>query len=229
MRDYTLTVVTPPATEPVTAADAQEHLDITGEATLLNALITAAREAAESYTRRAFITQTLRLNLDGFPSKSLGWWDGVRDGAIGTEQSRVLELPRPPLQSVSSVTYFDTSDASQTFASSNYVVITDCEPGVVQLKTTQAWPVDLRSRNAVKIDFIAGYGAATDVPMAIKRAILLEVASYYTRRNPNIAAESIDNAAVTYVNEAVALQASGHSGLSPMATQLLKPYRVVRV
>jgi len=81
-----LRLVTPPAVEPVTLEEAKQHLKIDGneDDSLITALITAARQRAEEYTRRAFITQT---------------WEVAVDSVTST-----LCLPRPPVQTIEAVT-----------------------------------------------------------------------------------------------------------------------------
>ena len=60
-----LQLITPPAIEPVTLAEAKAHLkvDTTDDDTLITSLIAAARARAEWHTRRAFITQGWMLWL----------------------------------------------------------------------------------------------------------------------------------------------------------------------
>ena len=66
MNDYTL--VSAPATEPVSLAEVKSYLRIDGTAddAVLTILIASARRSAEEYTKRAFITQTWQLTLDRF-------------------------------------------------------------------------------------------------------------------------------------------------------------------
>ena len=79
--------------------------------TLVTQLITAARMAAEEYLRRALITQTYKLTLD-LSCSSLGaaWSEGVYDLPV-TElyggMPRTIELPKGPIQSITSVTTYD--------------------------------------------------------------------------------------------------------------------------
>ena len=93
-----LRLVTPPAVEPVTLEEAKQHLRVDGneDDSLINALITAARQKAEEYTRRAFITQTREFALDS---------------ACG-----VLYLPRPPVQAVEAVTVDGEVVAPENYA-----------------------------------------------------------------------------------------------------------------
>ena len=66
----TLALLTGPAAEPVTLAEARAHLRLDGteENPLVEALIAAARAALEAETRRAFVTQSWRLTLDDWPA-----------------------------------------------------------------------------------------------------------------------------------------------------------------
>lgn len=112
-------------------------------------LIKAATSDVERHTRRALITQTWRLALNQFPYSSVN-------------KSRVY-LPRPPLQSISSITYVDDNGTTQTLSSSLYQVATDTKPGFVEPAYGQSWPV-VRSETAeaIKITYLAGYGSTSD-------------------------------------------------------------------
>jgi len=133
---------------------------------LLNALITAARQYAEDFQRRAFVTQTWELWLDKFPDEDY------------------IKIPLPPLQSVSSVKYYDTDDTEATFSSGDYFVDIKSEPGRVALNYGETWPTTtLRPVNGVCVTFVAGYGdAATDVPQKVRNAMLLLIGHLYEHR-----------------------------------------------
>lgn len=62
-------VLASPASEPVSLNEAKLWLrvDNSDEDSLIAELIATARESAEIYTRRSFISQTLQLTLDAFP------------------------------------------------------------------------------------------------------------------------------------------------------------------
>jgi len=139
------------------------RIDSTADDAAIDVQIIAAREAIEEMIGRALITQTWRLTLDDWPAGDY------------------IELPRSPVQSVTSVTYYDTDDTSATLASANYTVETDPEPGRITLDYNQDWPTTiLRPANAIQIVFIAGYGdAASDVPGPIKQALILKIRQLY--------------------------------------------------
>jgi len=164
-----LEIVTPPAAEPLTIAEAKAHLrvDTDAEDPYLDALIRAARASIEHETRRALITQTLRLHLDRFPCERTIW------------------VPRPPLQSVSSITYTDTAGATQTLDAGSYHAGTASSPGRIRLAEAASWPSEAACRpGAVRVEFIAGYGAAAAVPEGLKHALRFLLAHWYAQREP---------------------------------------------
>lgn len=162
MQGIATSLVTPPAAEPVTAAEAKAQCAITGtdHDTRLASLITRAREYVENYTGRAIITQTWDYFADSFEQK--------------------IELPYAPLQSVTTVKYYDTAGVQQTLSSSLYTVSTNAQPGYIVPAYNEDWP-DIRDiPEAVEIRFIAGYGAAsTDVPDTLRHAMLLLISHWF--------------------------------------------------
>ena len=138
------------------------------------AWLVAARQFAETYTHRALITQTWDLQLDGFPA-----WSGLTsDGG--------LELPKPPLVSVTSVSYVDTAGVTQTWAASNYTVDAPAGPWARMGRVVPGWslyyPVARTVPNAVTVRFVAGYGAASAVPPPIKAAMKLLIGNWWMNR-----------------------------------------------
>jgi len=137
--------------------------------------INSATEFVKEYLQVGLRQQTLTLTLDGFYEgedfhrwKSLG--GGTHTGSIvdllGGYGS--VDLPYPPLQSVTSVTTYDRDNASSVFSSSLYSV--DLQSGRLYLNEGEVWPTNLRDHAAVEIVYVAGYGAAS-VPAPIKGAI----------------------------------------------------------
>ena len=162
---YPITIVTAPVNEPVTiiGVKAQSRVDITDDDDLIYAQIVAARELCELQARRAFVTQTLAVTLDAWPANG------------------IIELPRPPLQSVTSIKYTDEDGNQSTFASSNYIV--DTANNRVVLKSSATWPSDVLQRvAAILVTFVAGYSTSADVPTIYKQAILLTIGHWYENR-----------------------------------------------
>jgi len=170
-----LTLITGPTVEPVTLAEAKAHLriDHSEEDSLIEALITAAREHIDGkagWLGRALVEQTWELSLTRFPD------DAIR-------------LPLPPLVEVTSVTYVDTAGATQPRSAALYQVLRH-DPALIVPAYGQAWPSTREMPEAVKVRFRAGYepgsGSPTDyaenVPRPIKQAILLLVAHWYGNR-----------------------------------------------
>src|SRR5437763_16301306 len=130
------TLVTPPAIEPVTLAEAKLFARIpsadTSEDATTTSFITAARQWAEDWRGQSFISQTWDYFLDQFPR----WYDAYTlDGgftpfgaqswfgssSFGRREPPIL-LPRPPLQSVTSVKYTPYNASQQTLDPATYQV-----------------------------------------------------------------------------------------------------------
>ena len=163
-----------PSVEPITLAEAKLHLRVSGSAedTLITMLIGAARRMCEARTERALITQTWEATLDAWPDA---------DGGV--------ELARPPVQSVAQVQYVpsggtalvDLAGAAWTLDS-----ISDSRAG--WLLPVGNWPATADVANAVRVQFVTGYGAAgTAVPEDLRAWLLLAIGTLYAQR------ESIDS------------------------------------
>lgn len=183
---YGLTLVAAPAEEPVTTAEAKSwaRVEHSADDADIASLVKAAREMAEKLTGRAFVSQTWRLSLDCFPYAWTGW-GGIRNVPPPDPGPWSVRLPKAPLQSVSSVQYYDLADALQTLAAAAYDVDAAHDPGRLSLAFGQVWPVTRPKPGAVRITFVAGYGAATAVPEAIKLALKIAVAFWYENRGEN--------------------------------------------
>lgn len=138
-----LEVVTPPSLEPLTVEELRDHLRIetADEDVRLAAIIQAARQWVESHTGRQLMPATWRLYLDVLCAP--------------------IVLPKPPLRSVSSITYVDLDGATQTLAASEYQVIQPTGPWAGPATIVPAyqvtWPIPRDQRRAVSVTFSAGY------------------------------------------------------------------------
>lgn len=177
------TLETAPASEPVTANDIKNQLELdvsdTSKDTQIELYITAARELVEEYTGLALITQTWKLTLDHWPGGREQWWDGaIKDLISSGRQSNVL-LPRYPLQSIDSIT---ADDVAVTVADV-FIIDTTQKPGRLVIKRGAAWPVILTNAKGIEITYTSGYGASeSDVPAAIRLAIIQMAAYMFERR-----------------------------------------------
>ena len=159
-----------PTVEPVDASDLTAiklHLSISDTTwdSYLPGLITAARQKVEGYLKRSLITQTWIAYLDE-------WGDEI-------------QLPFPPLQSVTSVYYKDSNGTSTLLASSNYKVVTADAPGGIIRGDTVSYPtLQSNTPDVITITYVAGYGASgTNVPYDIVEAIKIEVSNMFIRRD----------------------------------------------
>jgi uncharacterized phiE125 gp8 family phage protein len=162
-----LQLIAAPASEPVSLAEAKEHLrvDHGEEDALILRLIKSAREMAESLTGRAFITQSWKLWRDGWP------------------RTRVIAIPKPPLAAVTSVTAVSRSGTESVLSSDAYIVDSASVPGRVVFKFTASLPIDLAGINSVSVAFQAGYGTTgASIPAAIRNAMVDLIAHLYESR-----------------------------------------------
>lgn len=166
---YSLKQTVAPTTEPVTLNQARAHLRLTTttEDGLIEGLIQVAREMAQTYTKRQLITATYTAKYRDFPDS---------EGSI--------QIPRTPLQSVSSITYIDNQGATQTLSTDVYEVLEDDTEAYVVLKPLKSWPeVQAERKQAVTVTFVAGYGnAGTAVPAAAKSAMLMLIGHLFENR-----------------------------------------------
>jgi uncharacterized phiE125 gp8 family phage protein len=158
-------LIAPPASEPVSLAEAKAwlRLDSSDEDDLVISLIAAARLTIEAASGRMLMTQGWRLVLDSWPA------------------SGVLCIPVLPLQGVSAMWVYDVSGTAMTVSPSLYQADTQSEPGRISFLT--GLPIPGRTLSGIEIDVTAGYGAdSAAVPVALRQAIKTLVARWYERR-----------------------------------------------
>jgi uncharacterized phiE125 gp8 family phage protein len=158
-------IASSPALEPVTRTEAKTwcRVDGTDEDDAIDVLIAAARQLAEDYTNRCFVSQGRQLVMDTFPD--------------------AFELSRSPVSSVDSVTYLDEAGATQNVSTPVYWADTSSDPARLSLREGQTWPSDTRDFASAIISYTAGYSATpANVPAAIRQAVLLTVAHLYANR-----------------------------------------------
>lgn len=188
-----------PATGQVLTLDEAKHfcnIDGTGDATydasndvLIGQLIDAATFVFEGQTGRKVLDQTL-----------IGWLDY-------TPASPELRLRGGKISSVVAISGYSDDGTANTIDASAYVV--DGENARVGLTGSSTWPESSRGFNGFSVEYVAGYGDASDVPDGVKTAIGQLVSHWYEHR------ETVSDLTLNNVN---------------MATQLLfNSYKIAKV
>lgn len=158
-------IVVAPTEEPLTLAEAKLHLRVTStnEDALITSLIQAARERCEDVTMRSLVTRTVDAYLDAWP------------------ESGVVNLPYPPVASIVSVKYTDSTGTQNTMNALDYYLAQGY--GRLALGYGKTWPVaELQPVEAIVVRYTAGYGAASAVPAWVKHAMRLLIAHWYIHR-----------------------------------------------
>lgn len=167
MRETGRVLVTAPTELPVSRAEIKDHLranvDDTEQDDLIDGIIEAAVDEAEQYTWRKFCTQTWDIYFDAFPSGG-----------------GCFEVPLPPLQSVTSITYVDADGVSTVLSSALYQVDTSAEPAIIRAAYNETWPVTRdQTLQVVKVRCVVGYLTIAKIPKAIIQAIKIIAGRMY--------------------------------------------------
>jgi uncharacterized phiE125 gp8 family phage protein len=157
-------------TEPITLLEAKEHLRVehSDDDTYISALITAAREQAESYCELIIPAQQFKYDLDCFPAS--------------------ISLPNAPVISVDSVSYIDTLGTSQTL--NEYYLAKTPVSANIETAYSKSFPETQSGRDKVSITFTAGF---VDIPETIKHAMKLIIGSLYEQREDHAAGITINS------------------------------------
>ncbi len=160
-RSSALRLVTPPASEPLTLAQAKTFLRIEHSADdePLTRAIVAARVAAENYIKCALLPQTWELS-------------------IANPSAAKLCLPFGPAQSITSITLTTEAGESSTMNASNYRLSVD---GFAALFTNPP------SIEKMTIRFVAGIATtASEIPLPIVQGILHHIAVIMENRDGDV-------------------------------------------
>lgn len=170
MEAIRLSLVSAPAVEPVTLADAKLHIRAIGtdDDEYIANLIAAARDKIEMLTQRALISQTWLAVRDSFPT------------------GRVIRLPKSPVSTITYVKYYaDGASVLSTLSTSLYRTEVVSNPCRIILLENCSWPSTWDEGDAVQIQYVCGYGSSPAyVPAELKQAILILVGHWYSARLP---------------------------------------------
>jgi uncharacterized phiE125 gp8 family phage protein len=165
-----LKLIIPPATGPVTLAEAKQHLNV--NVADFDALITryigSATTEVENWLGRALVDQTWELSLDTFPPNE-------------------MRIPKPPLIQIVSINYDNEIGDEITLAPSAYTVDLEKVDGYGWILPDGTWPATFDGINSVRVRYRAGYlnhasPPAMAVPDDIRHAVLLGVEDAFDTR-----------------------------------------------
>ncbi len=158
-------LLSPPASEPVSLAEAKNYLrvDHAADDALISSMISAARIQVESRTRRALMTQTWRIVLDRWPNPAS------------------IVSPVSPLREVIAVRVRGESGEAQEIEPDIFIPNTASSPGQILFDAGRVTH-PMQEAAGIEIDIEAGYGDAADVPAPLVQAIRLLLARAYEYR-----------------------------------------------
>ncbi len=153
-------------------------VDNTADDNLITSLIHAATSLVEKYISRELLNKTFTMYLDLFPfCKQYG------NTVESNFNNYTIQVKRSKLQSITSIKYYD-NDVLTTLDSALYSFSEDNDYSRIYLiDDSTLWPSTDDRKQAVEIEFVAGYGETTDdVPEDLKTAIKMLVAYIYENR-----------------------------------------------
>lgn len=156
-------LLTPPAVEPLTLAEAKAFLRVEHDAddAVIAALVAAARGHVEAHTRRALLTQTWRLTREAWPA----------DGRIVVSPS--------PLQALAAARVTDASGVAHELDLGGFAV--DAAAAVLVFAPGSLPPPGRPA--GIALDITVGYGdAPADVPEPLRQAVRMLTAHWYENR-----------------------------------------------
>jgi uncharacterized phiE125 gp8 family phage protein len=166
-------IVTPAVEEPITLTEAKNFLrvDHDDDNNLISALITAARQMCEEYTRRILVTTTVDEYFDEFPTNN---WSGL---------SNIIYLSRGPVASISSVKYVDEIGSEVTVPRTAYVADVISEPARIQ--STAGWFSGAGVVNQVIVRYVVGSDVSA-IPKPLIQGMMLVISDLYDQRGDRV-------------------------------------------
>lgn len=158
-------ILTPPASEPVTLKQAKKQLELAeaddSHDEQLQFLIETSRDNVERDTGMAMLTQTVEHVQAGF--------------------TVAIQLQRRPVQSITSIQYYDDGNLLQTLSTNIYQLNPSKER--IELKYLQDWPTTADRWDAVKVTYVAGYTSPASVPASLRQMMLLKIGFLFENRD----------------------------------------------
>ena len=164
--DYILRLVTA-SDALLSLEDAKEHLrvDFDDEDAYIASLVAAAQDLIDG--------------PDGMVGKAIAsqtWRYGIK-----RPLARV-HLPVVPVQSVTSMAYYDEANTEQALDLSDFTFLASEDVAYIEPKSGVSWPAMYDRADALNITFLAGFGAVSDAPQALVHALKLMIYHWYENR-----------------------------------------------
>lgn len=163
----TIQVTVPPTITPWTLQDAKDHLHVThsNDDNYVQLLTFAVVNMTEKITRRALFTQTVKEYWDYFFGE--------------------MNLSRTVVQSITAITYYDSTGTLVTLDSDAYQSDLITEPARLLPAPWRVWPPTQWSKmNAVCTEYICGWTSRGQLPDALRQAMLMLLSHLYDHREP---------------------------------------------
>lgn len=190
-------LISGPAAPIMSVTEAKQHLrvDHSDDDPLITGLIAAVTSYLDKRAGilgRALITQTWRQDYYYWPNSYNGLYIPISSNAYDYPwqynwspytSDYGLRLPLTPVQSVTSVKYYDANNVQQTVGSQYYGLYDDDLGPFVRLDPkTFNWPqINVNRPDAISVTFVAGQ-SATNLDEGVKMAAKLLLGHWYENR-----------------------------------------------
>lgn len=160
----------PPATEPISLAEAKAHLRIThdDDDAYIATLIKTARQSIEAQTGPGLISQGWSVFLDDWPD------------------SGVIELPLAPVLDIADIKVHGDDDTFAIIDPAHCYEDKVSRPARIILRGSRSWVAPGRVANGIEILLTIGF---TSVPEPLREAILQLVGHWHETRGDDTADE----------------------------------------
>ena len=164
---HSLILVTAPSASPISLAEAkaQMRVESSDDDVLIQRLIDSAVAFVDvnGALGKAMITQ------------SWAQWLG--------QSPTTVSILIGPFQSLTSIKYYDVDGVLQTADTADFNVFGTPYCITISPKSGKVWPVAQAREDAIRIEYVVGYGdTAADVPQTVRHALMMLVSHWYEAR-----------------------------------------------
>lgn len=164
-------LITAPTTTPISLSEAKGQCRVESSFTDDDAMIMTYIQSATSYVERLCNSNLMTATWDMY----LDCWE------------REISIKKHPVQSITSVKYFDSNGDEQTLSSSLYSVDVVSDYARILFNNSMSFPsLENYKLNAITIRFVAGFASSTEVPYEVKNFLLAYVRQMYDRQDMSV-------------------------------------------